>query len=193
MTTKVAVGAWFPRKSSSAIESDGRLNRNHALFLLGLGFVAAALNAGFHWPLKLPGHHGLEWMALLMFGRCASPYRWAATLSAAGAASFSGLHVFGLAGEPLAPLFYLAAGLVADGFHGLSGRGRHLAVLAAGAAIAHATKPLLHWAVQSGFGWSYGSLSHGLAYPLTTHLLFGLVGGLAGIGFWKATERLLRR
>ncbi len=49
------------------------LRRRSTLLLSGAGIAAALLHAATRFPLHLPGHEGLEWMAILMLARPASP------------------------------------------------------------------------------------------------------------------------
>jgi hypothetical protein len=155
------------------------------MLLCAFGFAGVALHAAFHWPLKLPGHHGLEWMALLMFARCMSPLRWSASITAASAATFSMMPVWGF-GEPLVPLFYFLPGVVIDiGYRFAPALRSSLLWLAAIAAIAHACKPLARYLIAGMTDLQFGSLMGGLAYPLSMHLMFGFAGGLAGAAAWK--------
>lgn len=184
-----ASGAWSLKRSSSSIEVRKGLAWSELLLLVGLGAGAVALHAAFRWPLRLPGHHGLEWMALLLLGRCASSYRWAASVSSVSAAAFSALPVWGF-DDPFIWLIYTLPGLVIDGGFGVA-RGWQqkiwfLAILGGGA---HATKPLVRLVISILSGWPYGSLLYGVAYPLATHVLFGVLGGLLGATLVLGTRR----
>jgi two-component system CheB/CheR fusion protein len=56
--------------------------RAELAFLAGTGVAAVLLHISVDMALKLPGHHGLEWMALLMFARTLSTERHAAMVAA---------------------------------------------------------------------------------------------------------------
>lgn len=135
-------------------------------------------HAGINLPLKLPGHHGLEWMALLMFARTVAPSTWAATVAATSAAGFASVPVWGFH-ESTIGLSYLLSGLVVDSLYRVI-RLHGVTFAACCAAVAHAAKPLWKWAAVSGAGASFGSIEAGVGYALLTHLAFGLVGGAAG-------------
>ena len=81
-------GAWPTRLSSSSSETlAGGVFPSRRAELIGLpllGALAVVLHAGVDLSLKLPGHQGLAWMALLMFGRSLSGDRHAATTVALG-------------------------------------------------------------------------------------------------------------
>ncbi len=184
-----ATGGYFPKKLSSAIDAGESLTWSMALFLLLLGVGAVVLPAVLRLPLKLPGHHGIEWMALLMIGRTVSRYRWATSVSSVGAGLTALLPVWG-SDDPIFWLTYLLPGLVIDVGMPLAGRWRmqpwSLAVLAG---LAHGTKPLLRLAFGAIVGWPYGSLLAGVIYPLALHIAFGAIGGLLGIGVGLLSTR----
>ena len=61
--------------SSRDIRTEAALTWQEALLLTGLGAAAVVLHSVFRFPLQLPGHHGVEWMALIIGGRLAVRYR----------------------------------------------------------------------------------------------------------------------
>ena len=75
-----------PRKLFGAIELTGGLSIGRLLWLVSLGVAVVVLEQAFRWPLQMPGHHGLEAMALLVLGRLSCSHRWSATLVASSAA-----------------------------------------------------------------------------------------------------------
>ena len=163
-----------------------------ALFLVSLGVAIVLLEQAFRWPLQLPGHHGLEAMALLVLGRLCCTNPWSATLvgaSAAVTAPFAGAD-HGL----LMPLFYVLPGVVLDLGYRLWPRlvGRMLLFLPLVAALAFAAKPVVRVLANQLFGMQFGSLRAGPVYPILTHLMFGFLGALAAVLVWRATERRLR-
>lgn len=150
--------------------------------LVGLGVVAAVLHVSFRWPLRLPGHHGLEWLALLMAARMVSQRPGAALAVAVGAAA-TALTAAGGHDAFLRPATYLLQGLVLDGLWLLL-QGRLAAPLLAVVlgAVVHALAPMLKnlVAVATDGGLAMSSLAQGLAFPLATHAAFGAVGAAAG-------------
>ena len=83
------------------------------MLLLAAGAVAALLHASFRWPLQMPGHHGLEWLAILTAARLLSQRPGAALAVALGAAGTT-LAVSGHE-NLLRPLIYLLQGAALDG------------------------------------------------------------------------------
>lgn len=186
-------GESSPRKIFGVIDLAGPLTAGRALFLASLGVGIVLLEQAFRWPLQLPGHHGLEAMALLVLGRLACTSPWSATLvgaSAAVAAPFMGAD-HGV----LMPLFYLLPGMVLDLGYRFWPRlvDRALLFLPLLAALAFATKPLVRVLANQLFGMPFGSLRAGPVYPILTHLMFGFLGALAAMLVWRATENRLRR
>jgi hypothetical protein len=184
-------GESSPRKLFGVIDLVGPLTAGRAAFLVSLGIGIVLLEQAFRWPLQLPGHHGLEGMALLAMGRLTSTSRWSATVvagSAAVAAPFLGAD-HGV----LMPLFYLLPGLIVDLGYRLRPQWARQALLFLPllAAVAFASKPLLRILAHEAFGMQFGSLRAGPLYPVLTHLMFGFLGALAAVLIWRATERRL--
>jgi hypothetical protein len=192
MKTQTAAGAWSEKRSSSNIEGRaGAAQTKQLLLLIGLGAAIPVLHALLHWPLKLPGHHGLEYMALMMFGRTVVDHRWAALTIATSAAVTSFIPVFGF--NELGMRFsFLLAGLTVDLLYRYV-PWRNPVVLAAMAALAHATKPLWKSVAAAGWNLKFGSLASGVGFPLMTHLCFGFVGGMIGVLLGRATNRMLKK
>ncbi|MEE9215932.1 MAG: hypothetical protein V3U32_00710 [Anaerolineales bacterium] len=148
------------------------------LFLVFLGVVGVSVHAYLRWPLKVPGHNGLVWIALLMIGRLVSQRRWAATISSASAAAISLLPVMGFK-DPLNTITFLIPGIVIDlGFLVSPRLVVSLWALALLGAFAHVTKPVAKLFVSLGSGFPYPSLIAGVFYPLSLHALFGAAGAI---------------
>jgi len=151
-----------------------------ALFLLGTGALAVILHRSFDYSLGLPGHHGLEWMALLVISRSLSRFRGAGSLASLGAgltALIPGLR----GGDPFGPFLYLLPGPVMDlAFRYLPRYADKIWFLMFFAGLAHMTKPVARIIIAAVSGWSFGSFRFGVAYPTFSHFFYGLIGGLLG-------------
>jgi hypothetical protein len=148
------------------------------MFLIGLGVLTVVLHKTFHYPLKMPGHHGLEAMALLVLGRlsCTSPV----------SASIVGLSDHDVA----TALFNLAPAAVLDAAVYVFPAWRMSLLLAPLAvAVGHALKPIMRMGLFESFGMHFGSLRHGLLYPLTTHFVYAFAGGLIAMLLWRSLAR----
>jgi hypothetical protein len=192
-TMSVAAGESSPRKLFGVIDLVGPLTAGRALFLVSLGVAIVLLEQAFRWPLQLPGHHGLEAMALLVLGRLACTNPWSATLVGASAAVAAPLA--GADHGVLMPLFYVLPGIVLDLGYRLWPQlvGRFLLFVPLLAALAFSMKPVVRVLANQLFGMQFGSLRAGPVYPILTHLMFGFLGALAAVLVWRVTERRLRR
>ncbi len=186
-------GESSPRKLFGAIDLVGPLTLGRGLFLVSLGVAIVGLEQAFRWGLQLPGHHGLEAMALLVLGRlsCTSPV--SATLVGASAALAAPL--VGADHGVLMPAFYVLPGVILDVGFRLWPRvaTRVTLLIPLLAAMAWASKPLVRILGNQLLGMHFGSLRAGPIYPVVTHLLFGFLGGLAAVIVWRATEARLRK
>lgn len=175
----------------SSIELVGPLTVGRLAFLVSLGALTVLFHETFHYPLKMPGHHGLEGMALLVLGRLSSTNRWAATIVCAAAATtaagFGTEYGLASAGLTLAP--GVALDLLILAFPSWRSQLWLVPLLVA---FAHAMKPLLRWGLAQASGFSFGSLTNGLAYPFSTHLAYGFVGALIAVLMWRATVKRLQ-
>jgi hypothetical protein len=160
--------------------TDWELKWWEALLLFGGGVLAVVLHRSFDTSLGLPGHHGLEWMALMVIGRASSRFRGAGTLTGIGAALASTVP-FLQGGNPFAWLFYLLPGLVMDfAFHYFPGVTNKVWFMVLLGGLAHVTKPIGQLTMNLITGWPFGSFRYGVLYPFASHLLFGMIGGLVG-------------
>jgi hypothetical protein len=168
------------KNTSKSFQTDWSLSWIEALLLMGGGVMAVVLHRALDSSLGLPGHHGIEWMAILIISRASSRYRGAGTLTSIGA-SFASVLPF-LSGEnPFTWIYYLLPGLVMDlAFYYLPRHSNKLLFMVLLAGLAHVTKPLGQLSVNLLTGWPVGSFRFGVLYPFASHLLFGMIGGLLG-------------
>jgi len=191
--TQPAVGSFSPRKLFGVIDLTGSLTLGRLLWLVFLGVGIVVLEQAFRWPLQLPGHHGIEAVALLVLGRLSCSNPWSATVVGASAAVSA--PAIGVDHGVLMPLFYLLPGLVLD----LGYRLRPVAAtglliyLPLVGALAWACEPVVRVIANLAFGMQFGSLRSGPVYPILTHLLFGFIGALVAVLLWRVTERAADR
>ena len=133
-----------------------------------------------HLPLKVPGHTGVPWMAIMIVGRSAVNRRGAATIMGVTSGVIIAATVPGREGL-LAIVKYAAAGLVIDGFAWLfRERFDRPAYAAIAAAAAHTAKLVTSLLLGLAMGVPAGFLAVGLGLAMTTHVFFGGLGGLLG-------------
>ncbi len=155
--------------------------------LLLIGFAAVALHARLKTPLHIPGHHGLEFMALFMAGKFVSRYKYSMTISAMGASIFA-LMPFLSFGNPFMPLTFLLPGIIADFVFNRNEKQNYFFIAIAGG-LAYASIPISRELLMFFTGYPFGSLLIGLIYPFSTHFIFGAVGSVLGALIIKKTIR----
>lgn len=188
----IASGRSSPAKALSTIDAVGPLTLPRLGVLMCLGALTVVLHQSFNYPLKMPGHHGLEAMFILVIGRLLCTHRWSATIVALSTATTA--QMIGAEHQLATALLDLAPGIVLDLAVLLIPNWRaQLFVLPFAVAIAHATKPLVRYGLFETLGIPFGSLRHGLFYPLSTHFVYGLTGGIIAVLVWRATVRRLRQ
>jgi hypothetical protein len=151
-----------------------------ALLLIGGGVMAVVLHRALDASLGLPGHHGIEWMAIMILGRASSKYRGAGTITSIGA-SFASVLPFLHGDNPFTWFYYLLPGPVMDlAFRYLPRDANKLWFMVLLAGFAHMTKPVGQVIVNLLTGWPIGSFRFGIVYPFASHLFFGMIGGVLG-------------
>lgn len=153
------------------------------LFLIMAGMAAVLLHAKLRIPLNLPGHHGLEFMALFTAARLMSNLPWAASLSSFGAASLLFLPVIGIK-DPAAPLHFILPGLLLDGlFFLFRENAKKMLPVILFAGLAYMMIPLGRLITSLITGFQYMAfLKYGVVLTMASHFIFGLFGGLVGKG-----------
>ncbi|MCX6079628.1 MAG: hypothetical protein NTW32_08870 [Chloroflexi bacterium] len=174
-------GTFYQRKISKAFPIEGTLTWWEALLLLSTGALAVVLHQSFRLALGLPGYHGIEWMALLIMGRSFSRFKGAGSLASLGAAGMSILPIWGTQHDPFIWLIYFLPGPIMDlAFKYLPHYASKLWFLAILGGLAHITKPIIRLIITLLSGWSFGTFRYGVVYPISSHLLYGMIGGLLG-------------
>ena len=184
----VNIRSWTKRRlSPHTLDAQGNLSLG-ALLLLGV--FAGLLQVHLRYPLNIPGHHGLEWMALLLFGRCLAQQRHAATtLACAAAVSYLMQSPFVAAAHSVKPAFiFLLTGVCCDAIYRVSRNYLPLTVNAGLiGGLAFIAKPLVMYLLFLFAGLKVGMfVKHPDYLPFLSHFLFGMVGGIGGAMLAKA-------
>jgi hypothetical protein len=161
------------------------------LFLAGLGMLAITLHARLKTPLNIPGHHGVEFMMLMVIGRLASRLPVASTISATGIGVLLLFPVFSF-NDPLMGFHYTLPGILLDIFYRFLHDKRWmvlLLILAAGAA--YMSIPLSRILISMPLGLPYMAVvKHGFIIPPLSFGLFGAIGGMTGYLLFKGFKKL---
>ncbi|MBL1143103.1 MAG: hypothetical protein HND53_13840 [Proteobacteria bacterium] len=164
-------------------EADGNLA---LIALFTLGIIVALLHLHLRLRgLSIPGHHGMELMMTLLFGRMQSKNQWAAVIIATGAASTFLLHSIYLpVGQTVKPaLFYLTNAFILDSLFKVVPVKSHIIFkgLVLGG-ISFIVKPVVTIPIAIYMEISFGSISkHGHFIPILMHFIFGSIGAICGI------------
>lgn len=186
MTT--STGGWSQRTSPSSTSAAAPLRLSDLTILIVTGVVIVILHEAIKYPMRIPGQHGLEAMALLAFARMSSENRWAATIAAASAAGAAGL--IGSGHDLTTPFLYLLPGLALDVFClGFPFWRKQLLMLPFFAAAAFMLKPVVRLGLVEAFGMEFGSFRYGPLYPFATHIAFGFAGALIAVLAWSCWDR----
>ncbi|MBY0226231.1 MAG: hypothetical protein K2Q28_10540 [Hyphomicrobium sp.] len=174
--------------SPSNIELVGPLTAGRLAFLVAIGVAIALLHETIRYPLRIPGQHGLEGMALLALARYSTTYKWGATIAALSSAGTAA--AMGAGSEWTAPFLYLAPGIALDlGVMLFAGWRTQFIVLPLVTAFAFATKPLIRLGLMEVFGMQFGSFRAGVLYPISTHIAFGFMGALMTAIAWRMAQK----
>ncbi len=184
----LVTGSSSRANSPSSIELVGPLTAGRLAFLVAIGIAIVLLHETIRYPLRIPGQHGLEGMALLAIARYSTTYRWGATIAALSSAGTAA--ALGAGSEWTTPFLYLAPGIALDlGVLLFSGWRSQLIVLPLVTAFAFATKPLIRLGLMETFGMQFGSFRSGALYPISTHIAFGFMGAMIGAIAWRVAQK----
>jgi hypothetical protein len=184
----LATGSSSRANSPSSIELVGPLTAGRVAFLMAIGVATVLLHETIRYPLRIPGQHGLEGMALLAIARYSTTHKWGATIAALSSAATA--LALGGGSEWTTPFLYLAPGVALDlGVMLFAGWRTQLVVLPLLAAFAFATKPLIRFGLMETLGLQFGSFRSGVLYPISTHIAFGFMGAMIGALAWRVAHR----
>ncbi len=158
--------------------------------LLGLGVLAITLHAYLRYPLNLPGHHGIEFMALLIFGSKISRLKASTSVFSLGVGIFLMFPLIGIK-DPFAPLVYMMPGFLfyfsTLAFKNLKNKFWFIALIGG---IAYTAIPLTRFIIMIVINYPYKSLiTHGALYVIACFFAFGLVGTLFTTGIFKTFNK----
>jgi hypothetical protein len=160
------------------------------ILLAGIGAAGVLIHAYLRTPLKLPGHNGIIYMALLLSGRLISSKKFASSYSSIGAAVML-LIPLGFK-DPFIPVIYLFPGFIIDiFFNAFKSIQPKVFLLAIVCGLAYMTIPITRIFITMFTGFPYGTFIAGFLYPLAMHFIFGFAGGLipAGISFFTRKKK----
>ena len=161
------------------------------IILALLGAAAVALRARLRIHINMPGHHGLEVMALFMIARNFGKLPFAGTVSSVAGASLMLIPFFGFQ-NPYLPLIYILMGAGIDilfyTFRKL--KPAHLFFILTGA-VAYSMIPLSRLILHVLSIYPYNSiLKAGVFYTLFSHFIWGAAGALLASGLIISAKKI---
>ncbi len=162
--------------------------------LLIIGFVATWLHAKFRFPLNMPGRHGLGFMLLVMGARYASNMRMSATITVTGSIIASLIPVLGFK-DPMLPFIYLSIGVFVDFvWYRYPTFRKWIPMAALLGGLAYGLIPLVRLVFHLVSSYPYNSfVKHGYIVPFLTHIAFGFVGAIAGVGLVSVVKKRVNK
>ncbi len=178
------------KTSSRTFQTKITLSIAEIVLLTLIGAVGVLLHARFRFPLHIPGHWGIFFMALLFSGRLFSQRKYASSLSSLGAATML-LLPLGFK-DPFMPVMYMLPGLLLDVFYYIfRSKNHHFIFVGLLSGIAYMTIPLIRMIISLSTGLFYGSFVGGFFYPVIMHFVFGAAGGLIALGVYSLIKKKL--
>ncbi len=164
------------------------------ILLLLAGVLAIVLHARLRTPLNIPGHHGMEFMAIILAARLSSNMKWASSISALGIGVFILFPVLGFK-DPMMGFNYMLPCFFMDiAYNTIQNKKYRNLYLSIAAGFAYMLIPVSRMITTISTGYPYSSfLKHGFVTPLATFLLFGLMGGILGTGIYFIGKKLLNK
>jgi hypothetical protein len=161
------------------------------LILFFAGMSAVVLHARFRSPIGLPGHHGLEFMALTTLMAMRFKFRLRGVFFALGAGSALFIPFLGFT-DPFAEIAFMLPSLVLcllmDAFH-FAGRFKSVALIAFGG-FAYMCIPLLRILIHATTGFPYKSLLINPFYVIAMYFAFGVAGTILGYYTYRGLKSL---
>jgi hypothetical protein len=180
-------GKSSPRTISRAFPTRLLSDITETILLAGIGAAGVLIHAYLRIPMKLPGHHGIIYMALLLSGRLISSKKFASSYSSIGAAMML-LIPLGFK-DPFIPVIYLFPGFIVDICFNTFAANKKVFLLALICGLAYMTIPITRIFITLATGFPYGSFATGFLYPLFMHFVFGFAGGMIPSGILFFTRK----
>jgi hypothetical protein len=175
---------------SATPESERRYFSLFELLLLAmLAALIVVANFALRFPIRIPGHSGVVWMALLVTAATIVPKRGAATTAGCVSGLLAAFVGIGDRGALDTVLSYAAAGVGVDlGMMVLGRRARAVSCVVAGA-LGNLLKLGAKVMLEIWIGIPTGFILLGRLYPAATYTVFGLAGGYLGFLVVRALRR----
>lgn len=157
-----------------------------------LGIIAIVAHARYRSGMNLPGHHGLEFMALLLIAQSTGKTKWSAYLFSLGVAAFAFVPFLGFK-NPLVALIYVVPGVILGLASMLSSLTKYkILFYAIAGALAYGSIPLLRLIFGLFTGVLHKSLLASPGFTIISFFMFGLIGSLIGLGTYHLGKKIFK-
>jgi len=157
-----------------------------------LGVAAIVAHARYRSHINLPGHHGLEFMALLLVAFSTSKLKWSSYLFSLGVAAFVFVPFLGFK-SPLVAMVYIVPGIVFGLLSTLPFINKNkIWLLAIIGGLAYGSIPLFRLIFGLTTGIMHKSVMLAPVITILFFILFGLTGSLAGLGAHRLFKKLTK-
>lgn len=164
------------------------------VLLMLAGVLAIVLHARFRSPINVPGHHGIEFMAIILAARLSSKIKWASSISALGIGIFILFPVLGFKDPMMGFNYMLPCFFIDFAYNFLQDKKYKNILIAVAAGYAYMLIPFSRLIFTWTTGYPYSSfLKHGFVLPIFTFLIFGMLGGFLGSGIYNQGKKLIKR
>jgi len=139
--------------------------------------------------MGIPGKHGIIFMFLLITGKMASRFSFAASISSLGASALLYFNILGFS-DPFLPAIYLFIGFSLDLMfliYGKSEKSDYLIAVFCG--LSYMFIPLIRLFLNTITHFPYLSLLGNIFATLFMHVVFGFIGGLLGVKLIRAANK----
>lgn len=164
------------------------------ILLLLAGVMAIVIHARLRTPINVPGHHGIEFMAIIIAARLFSSMKWASSISALGIGIFVLFPVLGFKDPMMGFNYMLPLFLIDFAYNFIANEKNTKLVIALAAGFGYMLIPLSRIVLTFSTGYPYSTfLKHGFITPVFSFFFFGLLGGLLGTGIYILGKKLLKK
>lgn len=180
------------QKSISKVSQINTATIIEVLIPLVLGMAAIVAHARYRSHINLPGHHGLEFMALLLVSFSTSKIKWSSYFFSLGIAAFVFVPFLGFK-NPLVAMVYVIPGVVFGLLSSLAVIKKYRIIfLALFGGLAYASIPIFRLILWLTVGISHKSIIVSPVSTIVFFFMFGLAGSLLGLGAYHLFKKITK-
>jgi hypothetical protein len=180
------------QKSLSRVSQTNLATVIEMLIPVVLGIAAIVAHARYRSHINLPGHHGLEFMALLLISFSSSKIKWSSYFFSLGVAAFVYVPFLGFK-SPLVAMVYILPGVVFGLLSSLAVIKKYRIIfLAVFGGLAYASIPIFRLILWLTTGITHKSVMISPVSTITFFFMFGIAGSLLGLGAYHLFKKIAK-